>query len=55
MDPWEVGEPLSGMTEYDFQLWFFPTDISGFLYRKWHHLGKPRPRFNDYVRRYERF
>ena len=27
MDPLEVGELLSGLTEYDFQLWGFPTDV----------------------------
>ena len=27
MDPLEVGELLSGLAEYDFQLWIFPTDI----------------------------
>ena len=27
MEPLEVGELLSGWTEYDFQLWHFPKDV----------------------------
>ena len=27
MDPLEVGELLSGLTKYDFQLWRIPKDV----------------------------
>ena len=29
MDPHVDGELLSGLTEYDFQMWCFPKDVPG--------------------------